>query len=144
MRKTNMNINAPIWEAKLLADSKTSLDWVVELMLIGNCFLFAWLLNEPVCSITIGCRMCSRSCRGPCRLATSDVTWQVQKQSRHNFSVRRTLYTFFCKNVSSNMSRHLGIVTILVRDEEQRADVMYCDIWYDAVWKTATTKTLIV
>ena len=57
MWKTNMNINTPNWETKLLAGSKTSLDWVVKLMLIGNCFLFAWLLNEPVCYITIGCRM---------------------------------------------------------------------------------------
>jgi len=71
---------------------------------------------------------CSRSCFGPCRLATSDITWQVQKQSRHNFSVRRTLHTFFCKNVPRIMSRHPGIMTILVRNEEQKADVMYCDI----------------
>ena len=71
---------------------------------------------------------CSRSCCGPCRLATSDITWQVQKQSRRNFSVRGTLYTFFCKNVPSNMSKHLGIMTILVRKEEQKADIMYCDI----------------
>jgi len=26
------------------------------------------------------------------------------------------------------MSRHPGIMTILVRNEEQKADVMYCDI----------------
>ena len=72
---------------------------------------------------------CARSCCGPCRLATSDITWQVQKQIRHNFSVRRTLRSFFCKNVSSNMSRHFGIMTIVVRNEEQNAYVMYCDMY---------------